>query len=510
LRIQLQEKLKKVDRNSISWREAKIRGDPYSELNEGFFHKYSAIKLANINHYMDFVKPSNITTNTGSIVFGDDGGYSEYILWNYFEKTTRASCAIVPEYGIKAIEPREYAKDIVDVEKSLINLKTLIPDLENNFDYYTVPHLEKVCNTMKEQLADQEIMVMVGSKKIKYENELNQELDCAKYMLVYIIAAFKLLAKGGSLVLRTYDHHTPFTCGLMFLLYKHFDQIAVIKPLSSNLHSAERFVIATNLLTDSKSLKKQVDELYEILKAVTDAGHDGKEITSIMDLQIFQNYPDFKTYVLEESARVEEWRIHSLGNLLDLMKHPYKELGGKDEIKDLCLKLWGLPVLKPAEVKAKEREEIKVAEVEKVTKELDEILDIVKSRNQGNKAPQKLDPKKLEAASLKKYADVTAPKPSVKKKMEDEAKKKAEEYIRSIQNKKKHKGSIDKTTPAKNPATAVSVKFGQSNMNEQGTKKVKKEEKSEQLDTKVLLKIPVELVANRKFSDSSENSDNKK
>jgi len=45
LREQLLEQLKKVNRGSIAWREAKIKGDPYSELDEKFFHQYSALKV---------------------------------------------------------------------------------------------------------------------------------------------------------------------------------------------------------------------------------------------------------------------------------------------------------------------------------------------------------------------------------------------------------------------------------------------------------------------------------
>jgi hypothetical protein len=44
-REQLLEKLKKVNRGSVAWREAKIKGDPYSELDEKFFHQYSALKV---------------------------------------------------------------------------------------------------------------------------------------------------------------------------------------------------------------------------------------------------------------------------------------------------------------------------------------------------------------------------------------------------------------------------------------------------------------------------------
>ncbi len=263
---------------------------------------------------------------------------------------------ILPETGVRPIDAREYTKEIMDAEASLVNMKTAFPEMENLFDHYTKENIEKLCDFVKGTLNEQEILLLVGNKKVKFENELNQELEYMKYLLVYLIFAFKLLNKGGSLTLRTYDHHLPFTCGMLFLLYKYFDQVTIIKPLSSNLHSAERFVVATSFLTEGKALKGLVDQLYGLLEAVQIAGKEGKEILSATDLGIFQNHPEFKTYLLEENSRIEEWRIHSLGNLLELIKHPNRELGGKDEVKDLCLKLWGVPVLKPADMKAKLQE----------------------------------------------------------------------------------------------------------------------------------------------------------
>jgi hypothetical protein len=43
--VQLVEKLRKMDRNSRVWKEVKVRGDPYSNLNERFFGHYSALKV---------------------------------------------------------------------------------------------------------------------------------------------------------------------------------------------------------------------------------------------------------------------------------------------------------------------------------------------------------------------------------------------------------------------------------------------------------------------------------
>lgn len=122
----------------------------------------------------------------------------------------------------------------------MTNLTETNRELENKIEVFSLENIETICKLTREIFHDQEIMVVVGSKKIRFENAFSQECEFTKYMLVYILLAFKLLNKGGSLVLRTYDINLPFTCGLLYILYQSFDQITIIKPLTSNIYSGVR------------------------------------------------------------------------------------------------------------------------------------------------------------------------------------------------------------------------------------------------------------------------------
>ncbi len=48
---------------------------------------------------------------------------------------------------------------------------------------------------------------------------------------------------GGHYVSRIYDMYTPFTVGLIYLMYRTFDQVAIFKPESSLPASAEKYII---------------------------------------------------------------------------------------------------------------------------------------------------------------------------------------------------------------------------------------------------------------------------
>jgi cap1 methyltransferase len=147
------------------------------------------------------------------------------------------------EVGVSTINISNFNKDIINIESSFTNVTEVLPTMENKLECYTKDNIELLCEHVKMLLPEQEIMLIYASKKIKFENEMNQELAYMKYMLAYIILTFKLLNKGGSLMLRTYDQNIPFTCSLLFLLYKNFDQITIIKPLASNLHSAVTYIV---------------------------------------------------------------------------------------------------------------------------------------------------------------------------------------------------------------------------------------------------------------------------
>lgn len=198
--------------------------------------------MASINHYTDFVKASNISTSTGVVIIGDDGGYSEYILWAYSSKSSKAKCVILPEANSKHINIQEFNKEIPDVGLSFSNLKdTFGLAIENRIECFTRDNIEKLSKSISDQLQDQEIMIFMGAKKVKFLNDMNQEKEYMKYMLVYVIIGLKLLYKGGSLILRTYDLNIPFSCDLLFILYKHFDNLTIMQPLASNLHSAVNY-----------------------------------------------------------------------------------------------------------------------------------------------------------------------------------------------------------------------------------------------------------------------------
>ena len=110
-------------------------------------------------------------------------------------------------------------------------------------------------------------------------------------------------------------------------------------------------MVANGYLTEGSAQTSMIEDLYALLDTIVLSEMENKEMLISVELEIFDNYPDFKTYVLEENARITECRIYSLNNFIQFMKTPTKELGRKALTKDQCLQLWGIPIKTPATTK---------------------------------------------------------------------------------------------------------------------------------------------------------------
>lgn len=68
-----------------------------------------------------------------------------------------------------------------------------------------------------------------------------QEILSKRLFLCQLLCALKVMAKGGNFVCNLFDVFTPFTAGLVYLLWRCFDKVCIHKPDTSRPANSERF-----------------------------------------------------------------------------------------------------------------------------------------------------------------------------------------------------------------------------------------------------------------------------
>lgn len=88
------------------------------------------------------------------------------------------------------------------------------------------------------------LVVADGGFDAQRDSECQEELS-QKLVLCEIAAALYLLQTGGLFVIKMFGFRTSSVRTAMRDLYDYFDQVVVLKPISSRPASAERYVVCT-------------------------------------------------------------------------------------------------------------------------------------------------------------------------------------------------------------------------------------------------------------------------
>ena len=75
---------------------------------------------------------------------------------------------------------------------------------------------------------------VMGDGGADYSQDQNsQEVILKQLLLCQFLCALNVLRKGGHFVCKTFDLFSEFSVGLLYILYRSFDQFCIVKPHTS-------------------------------------------------------------------------------------------------------------------------------------------------------------------------------------------------------------------------------------------------------------------------------------
>ena len=109
--------------------------------------------------------------------------------------------------------------------------------------------------------------------------------------------------KGGNFVCKLFDIFTPFSVGLVYLMYLCFDRICLHKPVTSRPANSERYMVCEGA-RESKSLV--YDYLFRVNDSLNKFFRDdtsNKDVVSIVPLATLQDDKDFFNYIYNSNEK---------------------------------------------------------------------------------------------------------------------------------------------------------------------------------------------------------------
>ncbi|XP_013867007.1 cap-specific mRNA (nucleoside-2'-O-)-methyltransferase 1 isoform X2 [Austrofundulus limnaeus] len=328
-------------------RRARTRSNPYETIRGGIFLNRAAMKMANIDHCFDYMFTNPKDSQGKSLTkdregellyFGDvcagPGGFSEYILWKRrwhakgFGMTLKGPCDFKLEDFYAApselFEPY-YGEGGVDGDGDITR-----PENVTAFRNFVMENTDR--RGLHFLMAD-------GGFSVEGQENL-QEILSKQLLLCQFLTALSTLRTGGHFVCKTFDLFTPFSVGLVYLLYLCFDRVSLFKPVTSRPANSERYVVCRGLKPGSDAVREY---MFKINLKLNQLKSTDTDVISVVPLSIIKEDTDFYQFMVNSNESLCAVQIKALAKIHAFVVEPTLSEPRQADIRKECLKLWGVP-----------------------------------------------------------------------------------------------------------------------------------------------------------------------
>lgn len=136
-----------------------------------------------------------------------------------------------------------------------------------------------------------------------------QEILTKRLYVCQCYTALNSLRANGHFLTKLFDLFTPFSVGLIFLMYHCFEKITILKPNSSRPANSERYLICSKLkdnkVTDKirEYLKRVVLKFAELNNPEFESEQNNLDICELVPSDIIKNDSHFFRYITESNNR---------------------------------------------------------------------------------------------------------------------------------------------------------------------------------------------------------------
>ncbi|XP_038074653.1 cap-specific mRNA (nucleoside-2'-O-)-methyltransferase 1-like [Patiria miniata] len=326
-------------------RQARTRSNPFETLRGGIFLNRAAMKMANMDQVFNFMFTSPRDGHERPLVGHNDllyfadicagpGGFSEYVLWRRKHRTKGFGFTIKGPNDFKLEEffaaSPEYFEPHYGVNGANGDGDIMSSDNQIEFRKFVFENTD-----------NKGVHFVMGDGGFSVAGQENiQEILSKQLLLCQLLVALSVLRPGGSFVCKTFDLFTPFSIGLMYLLYKAFYRVSLFKPVTSRPANSERYVVCKGMRTGANLIH---DYLFDLNKAMNRLKNTGQDILECVPLDVIKADAQFTQYIKDQNESQARSQAQGLAKIQAFVRNTTLIEPKQADMREECLKLWGVP-----------------------------------------------------------------------------------------------------------------------------------------------------------------------
>ncbi|KAJ3169124.1 FtsJ methyltransferase domain-containing protein 2 [Geranomyces variabilis] len=363
---------------------ARSRANPYEAIGKSVFVNRSAVKMANLDAACGLLRPppareAGAETEAGTkedvFTFADicagPGGFAEYVLWRSVQQSGGFRCR---GWGMTLRGPQDFALADMNPDLHATERFTPIYGADDSGDIYKEANIRAFAAQVQCETADRgtggvDLVTADGGLNVDGD-ELHQEDHLRQLVLCQVITMFLTLREGGDFAVKVFDLYAPFTVQLVYILFRHFTKVAIVKPFTSRPANAERYIVCKGL--KAAASQRLVDHLFAVNARLNELKPDGAgnakvvsshtvpqpgflpravrmergmdEVSGIMDMDVVLSDKSFMDRIKASNNKLSMWQKEALAELYRYASDRAKPTYDQVSISRSCLQEWRLPM----------------------------------------------------------------------------------------------------------------------------------------------------------------------
>ena len=325
---------------------ARTRANPYETIRSAIFQNRAAMKMAEMDTSFDDMFTSHADFNeknpSALLYFADicagPGGFSEYVLWRRkwrakgFGFTLRAEGA----NDFKLEDFKAGSPETFDCHYG-------VNGYNGDGDIFREDNLREFRKYVLENTDGEGVHFVMADGGFSVEGQENiQEILSKQLYLCQFICALSILRKGGHFVCKLFDLFTPFSIGLVYLMYRAFDQVCIFKPVTSRPANSERYIVCKNYR--STEVMAIHDYLFELNMKLNRLKGSDVDIGEVVPVAIIKDDEPFFQYMCNSNNEIGAKQILGLKKLATFVQNTLLMGPDQAEVRKQCLEAWKVPL----------------------------------------------------------------------------------------------------------------------------------------------------------------------
>lgn len=327
--------------------QARHRANVFETIGSVFFMNRAALKMANIDAATNFMFTNidqsiehhgQFTPYYFADVCAGPGGFSEYVLWR--KKWMFKGFG----FTLKAVHDFELNRSRC-VSPITFNAQY---GFYKDGDIFKLENIISFAKNVKHETEGLGVHFMMSDGAFSVEGKENlQEILSKQIYLCQCLTALEVVRNNGHFVTKLFDLFTPFSVGLVYLMYKCFQKVTILKPNASRPANAERYLICYGLQQSEQTelIKNYLTHIAAKLWQIRCIDRNNTiDVNEIVPLHLLKADEDFCSYIMESNNRIGKQQSAALRNLEKCYHNPQLNYPTQQErVRLECLKYWNIP-----------------------------------------------------------------------------------------------------------------------------------------------------------------------